>query len=1146
MTDEEIENFINNFNDEIKKEGDFPNFRKSLVRFLFKNKTVTVINEDSSVSNISINSFIKKLKSPIKTSYFTPIQSSAIHRGVSYVDLFEEVKNSSIDSGISEGTSSFFNNLKELMSKAIENNHGNRAIESFFKTSFSADSGLKGFDSVIFFENDDKVPTVFYQDNNISLMLAMFRINAAKLMSEKSEKLKEIIKEYNKNAKEENLIDENISVSDFFFGKTINEVHKADPELYKLYASNTYKSAQKALLETLIEDLSPENNRQYISAIRFSLSILSPEKISGFSQTWLKLERARKLQIERSQSAEIFNVRKIVSLFKDEEKRQKHFNFNESFPKFNTLIEFENFLNTNIEKGVDLVRIKVKNYDKDGKDLLRYITPNYWAVSDNIIRISGWAEGKDKIEKVWGYVDLKDVFEYAKFSGEEEPYTFQEEIYSDYTKEGVVIKNDPENPLPNQVLKVFLQRGAYVSYLDSKKNIRHGNIRNVYPGAIEMNLVTNGKFRPKIHPKDVTKIIISKRMLEDYYNQIINKFYPGFENLIGKSHKIVNNMKEYLKPNIAIVEGDWVRTKSEGKTYYNFVVGSSGNTVYYLQENSEGVSILNTDKSKIDAVYKNKESFDFRIIEDLDNIERAVKNGDSVRFSNYSRFVDRSKLSNGDYAWSPSENKIWKVLDIDKNYFGSLKIHLTGNVFDYDSEIPSDAIFYTTRNIASSGYEKLIEYNNQVLTTVESLEITKKEDTGNKDESGNPIFKETKVPRTDIEERKILIPKNTKLPEVLLASNNPSIGIPSLTDSAPYITNLDYNQVEFEDASNKIIKLINSQNNTQGKHLVVKKIKDTNAYQRYDFGLRSFSYSKEKKDHIKKWTYIRLGNHKYRVVSRENNVLLLEYNTYNYEGKVITTSMYYDIDKDFEKNPILNIYVMKGNSLEPILARLDVKEKEKNDKISEKERINNIIEVFQNLYKIDVRVKQFDSSELKGGKAYIESKSGSNKIYIHADVKSFETELVHEYLHLFLAAAKYNDFPTYVNLMKSWMTLNSMPLKNTDFNKVEENFVKAVSKKFAEKDLSGIDVDSFLKLFDEILKQLKVIEDFDVTFTSENNIDKVFSMLNLKMSEITAFGKISSKKRDTNMLYFDLNFKSWMDTLVESKDKDNKLEINCE
>lgn len=113
---------------------------------------------------------------------------------------------------------------------------------------------------------------------------------------------------------------------------------------------------------------------------------------------------------------------------------------------------------------------------------------------------------------------------------------------------------------------------------------------------------------------------------------------------------------------------------------------------------------------------------------------------------------------------------------------------------------------------------------------------------------------------------------------------------------------------------------------------------------------------------------------------------------------------------------------------------------------------------------------------------------------------------------------------------------------------VEESFVSEVSDSMIlnTANLLNIDMKSFLELFSEILKQLKVIEDDDKTLSPENGtIQSVFHILNYKMSDIDAFKSLKSSKSRTNLLYYDSNFKEWVDKFTKSEDKNNNLIINC-
>jgi len=73
--------------------------------------------------------------------------------------------------------------------------------------------------------------------------------------------------------------------------------------------------------------------------------------------------------------------------------------------------------------------------------------------------------------------------------------------------------------------------------------------------------------------------------------------------------------------------------------------------------------------------------------------------------------------------------------------------------------------------------------------------------------------------------------------------------------------------------------------------------------------------------------------------------------------------------------------------------------------------------------------------------------------------------------------------------------------------------------------LKDLDIDSFLTLFDQVLKDLNVISRDDMMFTADKgSFESVYSILNYKMGDI--FKNVPSKKSRVDLLFYDANFKN--------------------
>ena len=149
--------------------------------------------------------------------------------------------------------------------------------------------------------------------------------------------------------------------------------------------------------------------------------------------------------------------------------------------------------------------------------------------------------------------------------------------------------------------------------------------------------------------------------------------------------------------------------------------------------------------------------------------------------------------------------------------------------------------------------------------------------------------------------------------------------------------------------------------------------------------------------------------------------------------------------------------------------------------------------------------------------------------------KANETDLVHEYLHLFFFALKYKKETS--NLYES-ILLEFKKNENIDtnnINELEEMFVtKASSFMYGNMEAPDVNFNSFLDAFNKSLENLNIRSKVNVY----NNI---FNILNKDMGSIFK----SSKKvfgANNNIILLETNFKEWLNNKIEH---DNNFEINC-
>jgi hypothetical protein len=238
---------------------------------------------------------------------------------------------------------------------------------------------------------------------------------------------------------------------------------------------------------------------------------------------------------------------------------------------------------------------------------------------------------------------------------------------------------------------------------------------------------------------------------------------------------------------------------------------------------------------------------------------------------------------------------------------------------------------------------------------------------------------------------------------------------------------------QFDDVTSGLIKLINQTRKTSGNILVVKKI--GNYIQKYHGNLYESDYqvkSEKKKEFLKPPAFVRFEKdyHLYKILSRNNDEIVVEYNTYNYQGRLVTVNKKVDITKGPK---IKSIYLMFHSSNLEALKVIDAAHVKEEKKMSNAQLVSRIIDKFKTLYDIDVKTTtKLPEGFKKNIRAWITAESGKNSITINLQKDENIQELMHEYLHLFLAGAKYSETnrKLYETLLTNFLQEKKKPTTN--------------------------------------------------------------------------------------------------------------------
>ncbi len=1119
ITDEHLTNFIAANNEQIEAQGEFAGIADTLRTAIYKDNKIEAVDENGVWKEMKIDQVLKELQKPIFTNYFQNIDAAKVLNGKSYNKTIDDIKfrQAQLDSlGIN---SDIFSDFQTVLSYAFPNQKGIRTANNFFKTKFNSKSGVGQDDSVLIYDKGLENPLIFYNENSdLSLHFAVFKILGIKALEGKNEKLKELIEGFNKDAGEQNQIDTNLTPIEFFNGQLNAEKERLDPEFYKMLKFKYGERWAKKIIDLMVEDLPETDKLRLGRSLTSILNFMDPSNMSKFDEAILKTKNNTK---------ELYNVRiqgeqlQIQSIYQlsSRQNRPLHYNFAEESQLLATPNDINNFLNSKIRRNLDIIKIEIEDpLDPTKKYSPRYIVPTYWSVRDNSVFIRGWYDNNGTLTRYEGMIKPNRKITYSTFASAAKPYVYTTDIKAKIEKP-LIVKIDTENPLPNTVLLKLIQRGTYIKYLDNKGVERNGNVKNVFPGGVKMNTEYNktGAFEPDVKLYNIREIHTDASSLEAIVPDALLKSDADVQTfLMGKAQEIIKGLEKWDR-NAPVSEDDWVAIESNGQLRYNMVIGQTNKKVYIFIQTSKGSRIETINKSEIKNVYKPKEKFDTKMFAQIGSFYNTVLNEHSIRDYGYSVFTDYERAMDGDYVWSKENKVLYKISNKENKQLIKFAIKNGAESIDYVSEFPVDAVFITDRNIASNNFASTIEFNNFHLSTF-SLDPDSKEKRG------------------------YFVPKDAVLSsEMLLPSGNLTVGFVHFAD-------FKYDPNVYRDATAEVVKLINERDGKKGKaanpDLAI--FQEKGYIKRYDANLYGTQYDKSKNKFLQQGVYVTLAkedgsaSHKYRVESRDGDKLLLEYNTYNRNGKVLTVNKYLDLSKD--EGSIKNLYIMFGNSRLKELQALDTKNDAVNEKMTKTELMNNITDSFYQIYNIDVATVHSEEKGLKKRKAWIDASSGGNKIVINTNVPGSEQELVHEYLHLFLMGAKYNNGDVYETLMTNYLKSKGESTENINLEQVEERFVNEVNElmwKDPEK-LISIDVKSFTAMFDRIMKDLKVIEEDDETFSPERgSFESVFNILNYKMEDI--FKGETSRKSKTNLLYYDANFKNWLNDQIDN----NNLLINC-
>ena len=1121
-------------------------------------------------SSINFNEFLNKLNEPIQKRYLSGVNVKGLLDIISPTEMIKKLDNKIEETneiGVGNDGISFIKRLIDSYYK-----RENRKAKIFYDLEFDSDS----YDAIVVKDENLNNDLIFYNTNNdLSLFMGIIKSIGSTL---ENDKVFEILNEYNNSVNEKFRIDlSNFSVNKFFIGEFIEENGKTifvDPEFNKLFRFK--KSASKVIdnLADLLSNVITRPNESLKTTkdnIIKLFNLTDPDKLVNKASA-LERKIINQSSEEIIDSIELTQSQKanIILPIIDPERREYHY-AKRVEKQFDKIEDMYNYIINNIKLEEDLLLVERPN-NKLQKTRLEYVIPYSIKISGDSLLVSGYNITNGKYNPVsFARIPLKRQYEieyseekqtrtlkskeanlvYRKLETKVIPLIEEKDAEKIHSSEAIVIVSEGSEFLPEELIRDAVVRGASITYESEKDKKQHTRVvKQVFPGLIKGNSFFGKKnkeiIEPVISEKRVKTIVTHRSLFEDEFTDIDKE--RKLE--ILQSHDSISTGKRFFP----VQKGDYIQYVEKGKKRYNKVLSVTDDVVYILIKTSKDNYLVKPiNKLDINEIYKPKHNINVDQIKSLQKVYQDILDDGSsiIKESEYSAFNNYELSSNDDYFLVEKDNllTIYKITNKDKKEGIEFVINKTTKNLSYRyTNLPDnvEGTFLTKRNIFSKYAWNIAEINNIYIS----------------------IEKSNLQPNEEWLEAKYVIPKDLDINELdVLRSGNILRG-KVLTKNREIPSN-------FKDVTEQLIKILSKDRDVKTPEGLFIKQKSDSYWVRYNASLYQVEYTQDKEKYLQNGSYIVLkannqtegrtksGKKTYRILSRSNDIVTLEYSTFNNDGKLI--SIFQEIPIKELSDKIKWLYVLKGNNFhqeldeDKIAEKIKEKEKAKKQKLLQgKELLESIREKYKSLFDIEVKIENHTTGELKNKKAWIQTGPLKKTVIVlnAGNSKTSEQDLIHEYLHLFLIALKYNNTdPDKVGIYEKLLLdyKNSFIGKTSendskqkrinlinstnDINLLEELFVEDISKIMLEEkynELEEFNYDNFNSAIESAINSLELE-------SNEPFPNNILGILNHKMSSI--FPTIQkSKIKKNNLILFDTNFREWLDENIKKK----KIKVTCE
>lgn len=1185
-----LTNFVENVNADVDEEVNTDSLLEAINSFIF-NKDFFYSDRYAPVEvvkgktrkYITLGEFYKELTKPVETKYFNQIDLKDV---INVNTISSEISNLdrqiyfSIREGLSYGS---LQTLRDLMDYTFPRSI--RKTPTFFNASFENRINT----SIVLDNEETGLPIILYNDSNdLSLFSGVFAYAASKL---EDSKLLPILEKFNNNFAEPKISLEDFNTKKFFLGE-INEEKYTDPDFGILLSYTSGKQAIDSIIWLVVDSLGVKeaDKRGLREGLKSLFAQINPRKFG------VKTFGANQIEINEFEQTNAENVKKKLEQDKQQMKmliNEKAINFHYN-PRVLTPTEdvdaFREAILGNVELSKDVIIIPKRgtivpteiNKVRGGLAITGFMTDKTGIkVTDIGVREQIVIKPHDRIS--YRKLDNTNINEdeFDLYTEEATPLEkqFPEETLMEVeTRElkiqgKMVISLTEENDdiLPEQFIRGLIKRGSKVTYeyniRDKKTGVRtgevgtaRGTVKAAFPGQIMLNK-NSRTFSPTV---SYDKILSFETLYSEVEDDFTEQEWSKKEELLKNLYKITSRSEQTLP----IKEGDYVLSIQDGKNRYNKVLAVSNNYVFIMlktsMKNKNKQFIYKATaipKESVKALFTKKPSKTLleEFLKIKDTYLKVYESDGSIRDEEHSFFISYEQAMDNDYFMLDGE--LFLLTDKEHKY----AMRYTEGDFPYvtlkEEDIDRISVYITKRNIAPNDIYTVADINNFRLITADSEDAI----------SQYPVEKKNGF---TLNRASYVIPKGNMEQYSLFESGNLNGG------TVRFGSKLNTVGEGLIDITKELVESINKIRKTKqqkvGKNLYI--LQKNNYIQRFNKGLKEFILQDEHGEvneanypqkfidaltesncylmYAQKWegTRVSFSNKLFKIDSIQGDIMTLVYGGINAQGKPIVIKKKESISEAFANKKFKALYVKYNSRTEDLLTKTIEKKTKTQQQLTRQELFSAIADKFKSLFDLETEIRNVDTSlreneKYRHKRAWIEPGvdiSSPPKVVLNLDNENASgTDFVHEYLHLFLISLRYSSeagSKAYEEILQGYK--KDKELKEENPFEIEESLVRYISAHLNKFGILDVEEDFRTVFYNEIIRSLQSFmnENSTIDWKNETSLE---DLLHLPMRDIFSTKPDMDEMADANLVFFDSNFRAWVEQALTSEIEGEKLTIEC-